>query len=135
MGIRIEWDDEAKTIIRHIYDGIWKLEDYYKLIDENYRQIDSVNHRVDIINDLRNMVGVPPGMATAIRYAARKAHSNEGINVIVASPKFVQILVDATNKAIGDFTEVVHAPTLEAAREIIARHRAEHPEMYGGQKA
>ena len=132
MGIRIEWDDDAKTIIRHIYDGAWTVDEYYALIDENYRQIASVNHRVDIINDLRSMVGVPPNMVQAIRHAARKAHANEGINVMVASPTFVQILVDAINKAVGGHTEVIHAPTLEQAYEIIAQHRANNPQLYGG---
>jgi hypothetical protein len=133
MGIQIVWDDEAKTIIRHIYEGRWTVSDYYALIEENYRQIDSVKHRVDIINDLREMVSVPPNLVQAIRHAARRAHINEGINVLVASPLYVQVLVDAINKAVGEHTEVRHAPTLEKAYEIIAKHRAENPQQYGEQ--
>lgn len=125
MGIRIEWDDDEQTIIRHIYDGIWTLDEYYVLIDENYRLIDSVNHRVDIINDLRKMAAIAPNMAPAIKYAARKAHHNEGINVIVASPTFVKLMVDLVNKAVGDVTEVIHTDTLEHARAIIAEHRSQ----------
>jgi hypothetical protein len=125
MGIRIEWEDEGKTVIRHIYEGVWTVEDYYALIDANYRQIDSVNHQVDIINDLREMAGMPPNMVPAIKYAARKAHPNEGINVFVASPTYIKVLIDMINKAVGEATEVIHVGTLEEAYELIAQHRSQ----------
>jgi hypothetical protein len=123
VGIHIVWDNDERTIIRHVYEGKWTLEEYYALIDQNYNEIDSVNHRVDIINDLREMSGVPSNMTTAIRYAARRAHKNEGINVMVAPPTFVKILVEAINNAVGEHTEVLHTKTLEEAYDIIARHQ------------
>ena len=125
MGIQVEWDNAEKTIIRHIYEGMWTIDDYYGLIDENFRQIDSVDHRVDIINDLRNMTGMPHNMAPAVRYAARKAHEREGINVMVSSPRYVQMLVDAIDRAVGKPTQVIYTGTMEEAREIIAKSRAE----------
>jgi len=125
MGIRIEWDNEEKTIILHIYEGLWTLQDYYALIDENRRQIDSVGHRVDIINDLRKMAVLPPDIAAGIRYAVRHAHPNEGLNIIVASPDYVRLLIDAINKALDAVTEVIHTDTIDKARAIIAKHRAE----------
>jgi hypothetical protein len=128
MGIRVEWDNLEKTIIRHIYEGTWTIDDYYGLIDENYAQIDSVDHRVDIINDLRDMAGTPPNMVPAIRYAARKAHEREGINVMVASTRYVQMLVDAIDRAVGKPTMVIHTRTMEEAREIIAKSRTEQVE-------
>ena len=131
MGIRVVWDNEQKTIIRHIYEGKWTVEEYYTLIDENYRQIDSVNHQVDIINDLRKMTGVPSNMTAAIRYAARHAHKNEGINVMVGSPTYIKILVDAINKAVGEHTEVIYTNAIEDAYAIIARHRQNDPAADG----
>jgi hypothetical protein len=127
MGIRIEWDNEEKTIIRHVYEGLWTLQDYYALIDENYRQIDSVGHKVDIINDLRKMAALPPDVAAGIRYAVRHAHPNEGVNVIVAPPDYVRLLIDAINKAVGAVTEVIHTDSIEKAYAIIAKHRTEQP--------
>ena len=127
MSIQIVWDDEARTIIRHVYGKEWTIEDYYALIDENYRQIDSVNHRVDIINDLREMTAVPPNMVPAIKYAARKAHPNEGINVIVASPTYVKLLLQAINQAVGDATQVLYVRTLGEAYSLIVQDLAQHP--------
>jgi hypothetical protein len=133
MGIRIVWDDEQKTIIRHVYEGRWTLEDYYALIDANYHEIDSVNHRVDIINDLRKMTGMPSNLTAAIRYAARHAHKNEGINVMVGSTTFIKILVETINKVVGEHTEVIYTDTIEQAYKIIAKHRGESPPEIKGQ--
>jgi len=127
MGIHIEWDDDQQSIIRHVYDGLWTVEEYYALVDENYRLIDSVNHRVDIINDLSKMSGVPQNMIPAIKYAANKAHHNEGINVMVASPTFVKLLIGLVNNAVGDVTEVLHTDTVENARAMIERFRSQEP--------
>jgi hypothetical protein len=108
MGITITWDNKEKTIIRHIYDGPWTLEDYYALVDDNYHLIDSVDHRVDIINDLRNMGPVPSGIIPAIRYAAQKAHRNEGLNRIVGN-QFVTTHLATINRSVGsEVTPVIH---------------------------
>jgi len=126
MGIQVVWDNDEHTIIRHIYEKHWSLEDYYSLVDENYLQVASVDHRVDLINDLREMTAIPPNMVPAIRYAARRAHPNEGINVIVASPDYVKLLLDAINQAVGDATQVLYVGTLDEAYHLIAQDIAEH---------
>lgn len=127
MGIRIVWDDDERTIIRHVYEGDWTLEDYYHLIDENYRLLDEVGHPVYIINDLRAMTSMPQDMAMAIRYAVHKAHPNEVINVMVGASMYVNMLVDAINKSIkGKVTEVNYVNTLEEAYTMIENHRKTH---------
>jgi hypothetical protein len=124
MGIQAVWDNEEKTIIRHVYNGKWTLEDYYHLIADHGAMVTPLGHTVDIINDLREAGPIPPGMATAIKYAARKAPANEGINVIVGANQFVKALIELVNKVAGtEVTEVTHVATLEEAYAIIAEHR------------
>jgi len=125
MGIRPVWDNDEKTIVRHIYDGRWTLEDYYNLIGEHRIMLKDVDHTVDIINDLRTAGPVPGGMAQAIKYAARNAPPNEGVNVIVGANEYVKALIELVNRTAGtDVTEVTHVATLEEAYAIIAEHRA-----------
>jgi hypothetical protein len=125
MGIRAVWDNDEKTIVRHVYEGRWMLEDYYNLIGEHRIMLNDVDHTVDIINDLRAAGPVPGGLATAIRYAARSAPANEGINVIVGANEYVKALIDLVNKTTGaDVTQVNHVATLEEAYALIAAHRA-----------
>lgn len=126
MGIRIQWYDDNKDIIMHVYEGEWTLEDYYALIDENYKWIDSVSNRVDIINDLRETNTVPKGMIAPVKYAIRKAHQNEGINVLVGATSFIRALINSINEGSGqDFTEVVYTSTIEDAIRIIMEHRTQ----------
>jgi hypothetical protein len=125
VSIRAVWDNDEKTIVRHIYEGRWTLEEYYNLIGEHRIMLKEVDHIVDIINDLRAAGPVPGGMATAIRYAARSAPPNEGINVIVGANEYVKALIDLVNKTTGtDVTEVNHVATIEEACAFIADYRA-----------
>lgn len=129
MGIRIEWYDRNQHIITHIYEGEWTVNDYYALIDENYKLIDSVNDRVDIINDLRATSTVPKGMVAPVKYAIRKAHPNEGINVLVGATSFIKALLNSINEGSGQaFTEVHFASTIEDAVRIIMEVRAQQSE-------
>jgi hypothetical protein len=125
MGIRIEWADEAKTTILHIYEGKWTLDDYYGLIRENYNILTQIPHTVDVINDLREAGPVPSGMASAVKYAARKAPSNEGIKIIVGANKFVKSLIDLINVTAGDdVTNVMYVATIEEAFALVNEHQA-----------
>jgi len=126
MGIRAIWDNDNKTLVRHIYESRWSLEDYYSLIDRHVAMLAEVDHEVDIINDLREAGPLPAGMASAIKWAARKAPANEGINVIVGANQFVKSLIDTVNKVAGpDVTAVTHVSTLEEAYALIAERRAQ----------
>ncbi len=125
MGIRAVWDNEEKTIVRHIYEGKWTLADYYGLIDTHRAMLKDLDYEVDIINDLRSAGQTPPNMASAIRYAARNAPKNEGINVMVGADHYIKALIDLVNKTAGvEITEVLHVTTLEDAYMVIADHRA-----------
>ena len=132
MPIHITWENEEKTIIRHAYEGKWTVQEYYELIRNNYKHVDSVNHIVDIINDLRNTNQLPSDMIPAIRYAIKNRHPNEGINVMVGASLLIQMLVEAVNKTTRmDITRVNYVENLEDAFPIIAaeqKRRAENPD-------
>jgi len=125
MPIRVEWDNEEKTTLRHIYEGHWTVKEYYELINENARLIEEAGQVIDIINDLRNTVHMPPDMVPGIRYAINHRHPNEGVNVIVAANTLVRLLVEAVNKTTRlPTSQVLHVSTLEEAHEIIATEKA-----------
>lgn len=124
MSIQAIWDNEEKTIVRHIYEGKWTLEDYYGLIDAHRAMLKDLDYEVDIINDLRSAGLAPSNMASAIKYAARNAPRNEGINVMVGANHYVKALIDLVNRTAGvDITEVRHVTRLEDAYAMIADYR------------
>jgi hypothetical protein len=125
MGIQIVWDDEGKTILRHVYDKKWTIDEYYALVNDNYKIIEDAGRKIDIINDLREMGPLPDGVITAIRYAARHAHPNEGVKIMVGASMYVRALVSSINTTFAtEGVKVTHVTTLEEARAIIAKSRA-----------
>lgn len=127
MGIRIVWDDEEKTIMRHIHEGTWTLEEYYAHLEQTYNFIEEVGHKVYIINDLRAMTDLPKDVAIAVRRAARKAHPNEALNVFVGASAYVNLLVDTVYSAVeADVTPLDFVNTLEEAYAIIEAHKQQH---------
>ncbi|GIL13241.1 MAG: hypothetical protein DWB42_10870 [Chloroflexi bacterium] len=125
MGIRIIWDDAAKTIIRHVFEGNWTIEDYYNLISEHQKQLAELKHPVAVINDLRQSGPIPAGIGSAIKYAARKAPAIEEIKFVVGSDRSVKTLIDLINVTAGsDVTDLIYVSTIEEAYALIAEHRA-----------
>ncbi len=125
MGIQLIWENDEKTIIRHIYDAEWSLEDYYRLIDTHVQTLTSVSHTVDIINDLRKVTHVPESILSAIRHAIRVAPPNEGINVMVGATMLIQMLVGSANISVkGESPMLIQANTIEEALALIQREQA-----------
>lgn len=125
MGIHITWANDEKTIICHTYDAEWTVTDYYHLIDRHVKELATVSHTVDIINDLRNVATVPESILSAIRHAIRVAPLNEGINVMVGATMLIQMLVGSANISVkGETPSLIQTSTLEEAFAIIQKERA-----------
>ncbi|MCA9891092.1 MAG: hypothetical protein KC546_22095, partial [Anaerolineae bacterium] len=60
MGIQLVWEDDDKTILRHIYEGIWTVADFIGAVDESRKLLLEVEHPVDLIIDMREAAGPPP---------------------------------------------------------------------------
>ncbi|MBI5668561.1 MAG: hypothetical protein HZC41_11195 [Chloroflexi bacterium] len=125
MGIRIEWGDAGKTIIHHVYDGNWTIEDYYNLISEHHKLLTALDHGVAVVNDLRLSGAIPAGIGAAVKYAARKAPANEEIKILVGGDRSIKTLIDLINMTAGaDVTELIYVATMEEAYAIIRENRA-----------
>lgn len=124
MGIKIVWGDEDKTIIHHVYEGNWTIEDYYNLISEHNRTVSRLDYSVAVVNDLRLSGPIPAGIGSAVKYAARKAPANEEIKIMVGGDRSIKTLIDLINMTAGaDITELIYVATLEEAYVIIAENR------------
>lgn len=124
MGIRIEWGDADKTIIHHVFDGHWTIEDYYNLINEHHKLLTALDHGVAVVNDLRLSGPIPAGIGSAVKYAARKAPPNEEIKILVGGDRSIKTLIDLINMTAGaDVTELIYVATMEEAYAIIRQNR------------
>lgn len=126
MPGRIEWDNEEKTILRMIYEGHVRLEDYYRVTDETFDAISPLTHTVHTIMLRQHVKSVPATMSKVLQYANRKTPPNLGINVIVGATAMTKMLVRLAKVIAPRLAkEVYFANSLEEARQLIAEKSAD----------
>ncbi len=124
MGITVFWDDDARTIIRHIYQGGWDWSDFYKALQEANAMMDGVNYKVGLIIDVQGSGLVPSGAISQIGGLRGQAHRNSGMAVLVGSNMLVRLLYDIFEKAYrGTDANFVMVSTLDEARQVIGKWR------------
>ena len=131
MNIDIIWDNPDQTILRYVFKPRWTWADLHNAMKEASRQMETVNHKVDIIMDVTQASLIPSGaIAQAQKAFATPKHGNAGITVVVSSSSFAQTLVAVGRKLSGRAAqnwEMEFATNVDLAREMIAR-RQPHPE-------
>jgi hypothetical protein len=94
MPVEVVWDDEAQTMLRQIYSGHLKLEDYIAVTDEFGRMARSVPHTVHSIMDRTRVLSTPGVLLPAMRYANNTLPPNVGLRVIIKASLLTRVLVD-----------------------------------------
>lgn len=59
MTITVQWDDEARTIVRWVFDGKWTWDEYNQAMIESNERVRGVTHPVDAIMDLTHSNMLP----------------------------------------------------------------------------
>jgi hypothetical protein len=130
MGIRIVWDDEAKTIIRYIFDAVWTWDDFFNAKAEAYALIDTVQHKVGIIMDGPSDLRLPANMLTHSRSALRNKHPNTSVIAAVIHKPFLRIMFNTLiNLTKGDDATIHLVSTVDEARQLIADRLRRAPGM------
>lgn len=123
MPITTDWDNPEKTIIRHIYEAKWALTDYHAAIETAHKLIDTVDHKVHIIADVRNSKILPNGVISQGRsVASRPKHPNQGMTVIVGAGGLIRGMFDVFQKLYGrnvDINSYKFASSLEEAHKVL----------------
>jgi hypothetical protein len=123
MPITTDWDNPEKTIIRYHYGGKWNLTEFYAAFETAHKMIDTVNHQVHLIIDVRNSNILPNGVLSQGRTAANRAkHPNQGIIVIVGASGLIRGMFDVFKKLYGrnvDINSYKFASSLEEAHKIL----------------
>jgi hypothetical protein len=125
MSLNVEWDDEEKTIILVTQSGGFAWDEWETVGRELEAMIDSVDHRVDVITDISDLV-VPKDTLANFPKAARMpslTHPSVGLTVFSGGSRFVQTLANLFDKVYRPGEKLVFVSTLEEAYEVIAEHR------------
>ena len=92
MAVRVQWDNDQRTIVRYIFEGKWTWNDFYPAYNQAIEMEKSMPHRVHAIIDMRKGIGVPANVLMHVKDISDKQPDNIGLSIIVTSSSFVQSL-------------------------------------------
>lgn len=121
MGVRVVWDDEAKTTIRYDFDASWTWDEFFKAKAEAYALIGTVQHKVGIIMDSPPDIALPPNVLTNSRSALKNKHPNTALIVVVIHNPFVRAMINVLITVARGSDATIHMVSeIGAARALIA---------------
>ena len=134
MSVHVEWDNEERTTILWSFVGRWTWGEFDAAVEQTLAFVSAVDHKVDVIFDLRKG-GFPPRDALwRFKDAAEITHPNMGQYVYVAPSmltNFVKNVIQILNRAYGGFgnfrvPDIVFTKSLEEARTFLAQLRQQN---------
>lgn len=120
MGISVQWDNSEQTIIRFAYVGNWSFGDLFDAMQDARTLMDTVDHPVHGIIDMRESKLMPNGALSLGRNVTMRKHPNQGRTVIVGASGFARTLYDVYRKVYRttfDESAYAFANSLEEARQ------------------
>ena len=129
MAINVGWQDKNQEIIRCNAEGRWTWDDLQRALNATIKLMDTVEHKVDFIIDLRKgSFAINPlsilGQARSV--ATPETHPNEGVKVVLGANGMVQTAYDGYRRIIAGMgkTQIFHFADSEAhAQQINERER------------
>jgi len=67
MSVHVEWDSEERSIILWSFVGRWTWGEFDDAFKTVRAMLDSINHPVDIICDMRQMSILPPDIVSRFK--------------------------------------------------------------------
>jgi len=123
MPIVVQWDNPEKTILCQKFEGKWTGPEYYGSLDEMSRLLKEVDHRVHLLGDMTNSVGIPALnlLAASGRVVKMVEHQFSTITIVKAHNYF-QSLVNVVRRMSPALAERVYfVSTLEEAHKQLAK--------------
>lgn len=124
MGIKVNWYDKDKTIVRYEFEGQWRWDDLHEAIKQVNALLESVNHPVYIIIDVTEGTIVPAGAFSHMRMRSMNAAPNWAGGIFVGMNTFLKTLITTFIKVypkLGERYAVCN--TMDEALAVIAEKR------------
>jgi len=119
MPVQLDWDTELTEVMYFIYSDPITPQEILDSQTHSIELLDSVEHPIDAIIDMREVKRVPKGLLSSYPsfagHPARK-HPNNGRLVCIINSRMIESLAGIFGKVYTDFRIVT---TLEEAYEIL----------------
>ncbi len=108
MGVRVEWDNNEKTILKQIYEGKVTVEDFHIAINQCNQYLKTVEHQVSVIVDMSKARLASSNFLSARNHVDSKSPQNTRMAVIVGAPTFLKALANISQKVLPRVMKDVH---------------------------
>jgi hypothetical protein len=127
MPLKIVWDDEAKTVIRYVAEGVWNWNDLHKHAKLATFGLNTVQHPVETIFDLSRSIRLPAGAVGHLRSLGKRDHPNRQPRIlIIGVDPAVQQQLGAQDGVYRAADQLIRFAADEAeAQRILAQWRSE----------
>ena len=117
MSILVEWDNEARTIIRYTFATEWTVEEFFEAFPKADHMIRAANTRIIgiIVDDSREIIP-PKGAMTAFKQTVRIGKLPI---VFVAASMASRSMMEILYKSYRGERPMYYVATLEEARQIL----------------
>jgi hypothetical protein len=123
MSCRVIWDNEDKTIIRHIFYNKFAPEDFYYAVHENVAMLATVDHPVDLILDYTQTQIRFMKILQLARYSEQYVPDNQRLVVLVGKKDFFSTMINIIRRFTPKSTANMYfVDTMIEAYTIIEKH-------------
>ena len=124
MPISFAWADEHHTTVQYTFDGAWTWDDWYAVYAAGMALETSVDHRVDIILDLRQSGRMPANILAHLKKIITMRPSGQGVYVVVTPAPTIKTLFNIGCRFDSQFKQLYRlVDTPNQARRLIAESR------------
>lgn len=122
MGIHVQWDDDAKTIILMKIVGRWEWQEMQDTVFVCNQMIEAVPHHVHFILDRQGGLWTPGNLLSNARKIISTFTPNEGYRIIVGENPLVREMFHTFEMLNGGAGfRYRYVASIEEAREFLSR--------------
>ena len=122
MSVRIEWDNEERTIILWSFVGRWTWGEFDETVKAMTAMAESVDHNVDLIMDVGQMSILPADIVTHVKLKYLKKSRKMERLIAVGVDSHLQLFWNTfTDLPYASHLKLTFFDTLNEARVYLAK--------------
>ncbi len=126
MAIQVAWENAERTISRWTFVGAWTWDEFAVSQAEFHDMLRAVDHKVDVIADLRESRRLPNDTVSNFKRAESKALPNRDRVVLVSTSVLVRSIAATFNQVFRNRpTHFLLANTIKEAQRLLQQPREE----------
>lgn len=130
MGIQVVWENDEHTVLRYVIEDPWSWDDLGNAFRQMHAMMDTVDHKVHSIMDMRKTRNIPTNAFTQIKRAGVNdpGHPNHSrLTVFVGASLFAKALLSVigrTYRTLNEYNDFRFVETVEQAHALLQKERA-----------